>query len=146
MTSDIPYERLLQKSLQGELKIVNSQLPVQPKPLADLLDEEYPQVVCRDGTTHLFRRKELDYLAGLLDDDDARKELGLPIMIEVSSGAGEIAVLGTDVTAALISRLLGMPLQSKGGRVVIHKPQLALLRQKLRTTTQYVFRPPTEAL
>ena len=145
MTSEIPYERLLQKSLQGELKIVNSQLPVQPKPLADLLDEEYPQVVCRDGTTHLFRRKELDYLAGLLDDY-ARKELRLPIMIEVSSGAGEIAVLGTDVTAALISCLLGMPLQSKGGRVVIHKPQLALLRQKLRTTTQYVFRPPTEAL
>ena len=146
MTDDFPYDRILRESLQGELKIVNTHLPVQPKPLSELLTEDYPQVLCRDGTTHLFHRRELNYLAGLIDSAE-QKELTLPILIEVSSGDDEMAVLGTGgVVGKVIGRLLDMPLTVKRNRIIIHKPQLALIRQKLRTSTQYIFAPRINSL
>lgn len=146
MTGDFPYDKILRESLQGELKIVNNHLPVQPKPLSELLTEDYPQVLCRDGTTHLFHRRELDYLAGLIDSTE-QKELALPILIEVSSGDGEIAIFGADsAVEKIIGRLLDMPLKVKQNRIIIHKPQLAIIRQKLRTSTQYVFATRTDAL
>ena len=139
MTGELPYERLLQESLRGELKVVNAHLPSKQKSLRDLLSEEYPNITCRDGSTHLFRRKELKYLAGLLSADEQQK-LMLPILIEVSAGEGEMAVLSTGgVEEKVVAEVLDMPLTPKQGRIVIYKPQLAVIRKLLRTTTQYVF-------
>lgn len=139
MVGELPYERLLQESLRGELKVVNAHLPSKQKSLLDLLSEEYPHITCRDGSTHLFRRKELKYLAGLLSADEQQK-LMLPILIEVSAGEGEMAVLTTGgVEEKVVAAVLDMPLTPKQGRIVIYKPQLAVIRRLLRTTTQYVF-------
>ena len=91
MDSELPYERMLQECLKSELKVVNAHLPSKQKLLSDLLDEEYPHILCRDGSTHLFRRKELKYLAGLLDADEQKKLL-LPMLIEVGAGGGDMAV------------------------------------------------------
>ncbi len=141
MDSELPYERMLQECLKSELRVVNAHLPSKQKPLADLLDEEYPHILCRDGSTHLFRRKELKYLAGLLDADE-QKKLFLPMLIETSAAEGEMAVIcpGAVVEKA-ISRVLDMPVTRRQDRVVIYKPQLAILRKLLRTTTQYIFTP-----
>jgi uncharacterized protein (UPF0216 family) len=139
MIDELPYERLLQESLRGELKVVNAHLPSKQKSLRDLLGEEYPHINCRDGSTHLFRRKELKYLAGLLNADEQQK-LMLPILIEVSAGEGEMAVLLTGgVEEKVVAGVLDMPVTPKQGRIVIYKPQLAVIRKLLRTTTQYVF-------
>jgi hypothetical protein len=139
--SELPYERLLQESLKNELKVVNAHLPAKQKALSELLREEYPHVVCQDGSTHLFSRKELQYLAGLLDNDE-QKVLKLPIMIEVSAGEGEMAVLSPGETEAkVISRVLDMPVGPRQKKITIYRPQLAVIRKLLRTTTQYVFPP-----
>ena len=141
MAGELPYERLLQESLKGELKVVNAHLPNEQKSLSDLLSEEYPHIVCGDGSTHLFRRKELKYLAGFLDADE-QKALMLPLLIEVRAGDGEMAVLcTTGVEEKVTSQVLDMPVTPKQGRVVIYKPQLALIRKLLKTTTQYLFPP-----
>ncbi|MEJ2047134.1 MAG: DUF61 family protein [Dehalococcoidia bacterium] len=141
MVNGLAYERLLQESLKSELKVVNAHLPAKPKSLADLLGEEYPHVVCKDGSTHLFRRKELKYLAGLLDADEP-KALLLPILIEVGSGQGEIAVVCPgEVEAKVIAKVLDMAVSLRQGRITIYKPQLAVIRRLLRTTTQYIFPP-----
>ncbi len=141
MDNELPYERMLQEYLKGELRVVNAHLPSKQKPLSDLLDEEYPHILCRDGSTHLFRRKELKYLAGLLDADEQKKLL-LPMLIEASATEGEMAVIcpGAVVEKA-ISKVLDMPVTRRQDRVVIYKPQLAILRKLLRTTTQYIFTP-----
>ena len=141
MSSDSQYNRLLQESLKGELRIVNAHLPLRQKSLADLLTEEYPHALCQDGSTHLFRRKELEYIASLLAPGEAER-LRLPILIEVKAGEGELAVISpTEVEAKVMSRLLGMELAPREARIAIYKPQLSVIRRQLRTATQYVFPP-----
>jgi uncharacterized protein (UPF0216 family) len=141
MAGDLPYERLLQESLKHELKVVNAHLPTRQKPLSDLLCEEYPHVVCKDGTTHLFRRKELRYLAGLLDAEE-QKSLLLPLLIEVGAGSYEMTVLcPVEAAAKVIAGVLDMTVEPRQSKITIYKPQLAVIRRRLRTTTQYIFQP-----
>jgi len=141
MTGELPYEKILQECLKSELRVINAHLPCKQKPLSDLLAEEYPHVLCRDGSTHLFRRKELKYLAGLLDAEE-QKELLLPILIGVSAGEGEMVVICPGaVEEKIISKILDMPVTHRAKGIVIYKPQLAIIRKLLRTTTQYLFPP-----
>jgi len=141
MTDELPYDRILRECLKSELRVINAHLPSKQKPLSDLLSEEYPHVLCRDGSTHLFKRKELKYLAGLLDAEE-QKELSLPILIGVVAGVGEIVILCPGaVEEKVISKILDMPLTRGQKGIVIYKPQLAIIRKLLRTTTQYLFPP-----
>ncbi len=139
--SELPYQRMLQECLRGELRVLNAHLPCEQKTLSDLLGEEYPNVVCNDGSTHLFKRKELEYLASMIDTDE-QEALLLPILIEVNPGQGEMAIICRgEVEEKVISEILDMPVTSKQERIMIYKPQLALIRKPLKTTTQYLFSP-----
>jgi len=141
MINELPYERTLQECLRGELRLLNAYLPRQQKSLSDLLREEYPHVVCTDGSPHLFKRKELKYLASLIDADE-QEALLLPMLIGVSSGQGEMAIICRgEVEEKVISKILDMPVTPKQQRIMIYKPQLSILRQMLKTTTQYLFSP-----
>jgi len=136
-----PYERLLQESVRGELRIVNAGLPKSQERLSDLLNEEYPHVVCNDGSTHLFKKNELEYLASMTDTDE-QKALRLPMLIELGPNQGEAAIICQGgVEEKAISKMLDMPVKCEERRIRIYKPQLALLRRKLKTTTAYVFSP-----
>lgn len=136
-----PYERMLQECVRGELRVVNSGLPQSQKRLSDLLNEEYPHVICNDGSTHLFKKNELDYLASMLDTDEQRTLL-LPMLIELGANQGEAAIISdAEVEERIVSKVLNMPVTREEGRIRIYKPQLALLRKKFKTTTVYVFSP-----
>ncbi len=141
MPDELPYQRMLQECLRGELRVLNAHLPCKQKPLSDLLSEEYPNIICNDGSTHLFKRKELEYLASILDTDE-QEALLLPMLIEVNPGQGEMVIICRgEVEEKVISKILDMPVTPKQGRIMIYKPQLALIRKPLRTTTQYLFFP-----
>ena len=141
MPSELPYQRMLQECLRGELRVLNAHLPCEQKTLSDLLGEEYPNVVCNDGSTHLFKRKELEYLASMIDTDE-QEALLLPILIEVNPGQGEMAIICRgEVEEKVISKILDMPITLKQQRIIIYKPQLSILRKMLKTTTQYLFSP-----
>lgn len=133
-----PYERILQESLRGELRVLNAYLPHEAKTLADLLNDKYPHVVCNDGSVHLFKRKELDYLASLIDTSE-QKELLLPMIIEISSDDEMNIICRTNVEYKVISKILDMPIVTKPSGITIYKRQLAALRKVLKTTTQYAF-------
>ena len=90
MSDELPYERMLQESLKGELKVLNAHLPSEQKALSDLLAEETPVVACSDGSAHLFKRKELDYLAGMLEPDE-QKALVLPILAGGGKGTSNVS-------------------------------------------------------
>jgi len=139
MFNNLPYEKLLQECLKGELRLVNAGLPRSQQRLSDLLHEEYPHTACTDGSTHLFKKKELEYLASKTTPDE-QKALLLPILIELGQNQAEAAIIcQTDVAPKVISKVLDMPVTPQQGRITIYKPQLALLRKTLKTTTQYVF-------
>lgn len=134
-----PYEKILQECLRNELRLVNAGLPVSQKLLSDLLGEEYPHVVCTDGTLHLFKRRELEYCAAIAKPHE-HEALLLPMIIEVGGGSAEAALVcpgrGEERIA---STVLNMPVTAEQGRIRTYGPQLALLRKTLRTTIQYVF-------
>ena len=142
-----PYQKMLQDCLRGELRVVNTGLPQSQKrqskenKLFYLLNEKYPHVVCNDGSTHLFKKSELEYLASMLDTDE-QKALPLPMLIELGANQAEAAIICEGkVEEKVISKALNMPVTCEERRIRIYKPQLALLRKKLKTTTVYVFSP-----
>ena len=140
-----PYEKMLQNCLRGELRIVNAGLPQSQKRLSDLLNEKYPYVICNDGSTHLFKKTELEYLAGMIDTEE-QKALLLPMLIALGADQAEatISILsgcGGKVEEKIVSKALDMPVICDEAKIRIYKPQLALLRRKLKTTTVYVFSP-----
>jgi len=141
MSSDSHYERVLRECLRGELRIVNAGLPRSRKTLSTLLREEYPRVICNDSSIHFFKRRELKQLASMLDTDE-QEALLLPIFIELGLDQTEACVICQgEVEEKIISRILNMPMTSEQERITIYRPQLALLRKMLKTTTQYVFSP-----
>jgi len=136
-----PYEKMLQDCLRGELRVVNIGLPQSQKRLSNLLEEKYPHVVCNDGSTHFFKKSELEYLASMIDTDE-QKALPLPMLIELGANQAEAAIIcGGKIEEKVISKALNMLVTCEERRIRIYKPQLALLRRKLKTTTVYVFSP-----
>jgi uncharacterized protein (UPF0216 family) len=136
-----PYEKMLQDCLRGELRVVNTGLPQSQKRLSNLLEEEYPHAICNDGSTHLFKKSELEYLASMIDTDE-QKALPLPMLIELGANQAEAAIICEGkIEEKVISKALNMPVTCEERRIRIYKPQLALLRRKLKTTTVYVFSP-----
>ncbi|MFC2004375.1 DUF61 family protein [Chloroflexota bacterium] len=133
-----PHERILQESLKDELRVLNAFLPRKRKALSDLLHEKYPHIVCSDGSIHLFKKKELNYLAGLVDVDE-QNSLLLPILIEVSSDDKMAIICRTEVEEKVISKVLDMPVTSRQKKIPIYSRQMSLLRKLLKTTTQYIF-------
>ncbi len=191
------YERMLQGYLSGELRIVNAGLPRSQKTLALLLREEYPHLLCHDGSTQLIKRKELDYLASILDSGE-QEALLLPMLIELGGDQSQATILcAGEVEEKVISTILNMPLRKgqplsrtsavpstptlpptpttsltppapttfptpparttttvpptsttptglpvstrERETITLYRPQLALLRKRLKTTTQYLF-------
>jgi len=144
MPNGLPYERMLQECLRGELRLVNAGLPRNQKTLSNLLHEEYPHIVCSDGSTHLFKRRELEYLTSMVNVTE--QEVLLPMIIELGENQAEAAVMCQgEMEEKIISKILDMPVTCEQGRIRIYKPQLALLRKILKTTTQYVFFPKVVA-
>lgn len=130
---------MLQESLSAEFRVANAGLPQRRKLLSTLLSEDRPQVACSDGGMQSFKRAELQYLAGLLDAAEQGLLL-LPIMIQLPGEGAPAAVLcGGQVEEKVISAVLGMPAPCLAGRIRLYRPQLSVLRRRLRTTTQYVF-------
>ena len=141
MPSDLPYEKMIQECLKGELRLVNAGLPRSQKLLSDLLHQEYPLVMCSDGSAHFFKRSELQYLASMMNSKE-QEALPLPMLIELGANQAEAAIICEGgVEGKVISKILNMPMTPEQGRIRIYKPQLALLRKTLKTTTQYIFSP-----
>lgn len=139
MPNILPYERMLQECLKGELRVVNAGLPQSQRPLSTLLHEKHPRVICTDSSIHLFKRKELEYLASLINIDE-QEALLLPVLIELGANEAEAVIIcQTGVEEKIISKILDMTITPKQGGITIYKPQLALIRKRLKTTTQYIF-------
>jgi uncharacterized protein (UPF0216 family) len=119
-----------------ELAKLNAHLPQRRISLREALSSQKPQVQTREGGVHSFKREELELLSKLLPQDDWEK-LRLPILIALDPKLGRGAArISGEVEARVAGRLLG---KEAAGELVLHRPEVALLRKKLPTTTQYLF-------
>lgn len=125
--------------LQAELRIVNKHLAIRRKTLAQLLKEEIPHVNCRDGSIHVFKRRELQELRTYVSDDEAEK-LHLPIVILVNADI-ESTLTGLvegELEAVVIRRLLNIkaPIENISEKLFLYKPQLYELMSRFSTIFQ----------
>ena len=141
MVNNFPYDNLLKQCLDSELRIVNSGLAQEQKTLHVLLNETYPHVTSCDGNIYSFKKKELQYIASLITPEE-EKELLLPIIIEIGNVSSEAMILcQAGIELKVISKILDMTIVLEDNRIKIYRPQLNVLRNKAKTTTQYMFLP-----
>ncbi len=124
--------------IQKEVQLLNRHLARERRSLKDLLDEDKPRITLRDGSSHLFKKAELEKLAKDLPKDQHTK-LRLPIYIELSSdrfGAGTARITGK-IECQIISKILN--LKHERDEIFIYRQDIRKLRRELPTTTQYMF-------
>lgn len=94
--------------------------------------------MARNGSVHAFKREELEFLKGLLPETDWDK-LRLPILIafDLKLGRGTARING-EAEVKIVSQVLGKE-SDAGEELLIYRPEVAMLRRKLPTTTQYFF-------
>lgn len=129
----------MENALIREIYRINNHLPARRPTLAQLLEQEEPSVRLRDGSSHSFRRAELEKIRALVDPGDEEKLL-IPIVLEiVSDFRGYFRVRGR-VAVKVIDRLLDSydPLEEAEERLY-PRYLLPRVRRELPTTTTYAF-------
>ncbi|MEM1541117.1 MAG: DUF61 family protein [Ignisphaera sp.] len=124
--------------LQAELRVANKHLPISRKKLIELLNENSPYVICRDGSIHMFRRSELQELRKFVNNDEADK-LYLPIVIQVRADMDSFTgFIEDELEASVVRRILGLkpPLDNEPRKLALYRPQIAELRYRFPTVFQ----------
>lgn len=134
MPEDDRSIRLLSK----QLEMLNRHVAKEKISLGSLRLEKDPKILLRDGSTHSFRKDELEKLAAMVPLGE-REKLMLPIYIEISPakyGKGTSRVAGR-LECMVVSKILQR--ECTGDVFFVYKPELRILRRELPTSTQYVF-------
>ncbi len=129
------FDDYLERYLSHELRTVNKYLPMQRKKLSELLKEEYPHVICSDGSIHMFKKDELGSILKFVGDEELNS-LSLPIILELRVDMDKtVASVRDKYAASLISKILGITYI--GGELYLYPYHLSELRRKIGTLIQY---------
>lgn len=128
----------IDRVIKFELGQLNRALPQRRISLKDALAADKPRVVGRDGSVHVFKHEELEFLAKIVPEQD-RDRLQLPIFIMLNPklGKGTAQIMG-EVEVRLVASIVRR--KHSGDESLLYRPEIATLRRKLPTTTQYFFR------
>lgn len=120
-----------------ELSRLNAHLPEKRMSLREALSSHKPQVSTKNGGVYTFKREELEFLARILPQD-SWDNLMLPILISLVPKLGRgAAKIDGEAEVKVAGHLLGK--EKAGHELVIYRPEVAVLRRRLPTTTQYLF-------
>jgi len=123
------------KLVKKQILILNKHLPRKRKFLDELLKEEKPHVIGGDGTRHRFKRVELEEISVIIGKSNLHK-LKLPIYIEIDSQAAGSRISGK-FESQVVCKVLDI--NNCKEEIYIYRHDLKTLRNKLPTTTQYIF-------
>lgn len=129
-----------ENSLKSILKSMNRHLPSKRYSLSELLQQEEPHYVGRDGVEYTVKKEELETMASHLDQREQSK-LKIPIYVssDTKHSIGAWIVRGK-VEVKLVSRIVGRePDSDKEMRLFF--PHLSKLRDALPTATTVFFMP-----
>jgi len=129
-----------EKTFRKMLESLNSHIPSERKTLSSLLSENRPMVLGKDGSMHVFKKKELDKIAEILPKEKYN-QLFLPIYIEMNSeyGRGAGRIVG-NINCDVVKKIIGERyVYEKNDEIILYANDVAHLRKVLPTTTQYIF-------
>ena len=126
--------------LKKQIQNLNRHLPKGRVSLSALLEQEKPRVENQDGSTHRFKRKELEDLADLVPEEK-HADLRLPIIIRISPGLGRgTAKVSGKIEKEVFEKILGKEHdEEEENELLIYRPEMREIRKRLPTTTQYAF-------
>lgn len=126
----------VERIIKFELGKLNAHVPEKRISLKAALSLAKPTIITKGGGIHSFKKEELEILSKMLPEKDW-ESLQLPIFIyfEPSLGRGTAKIRGK-AEATVVAQILG-----KEGKdeITIYRPEVAAIRRKLPTTTQYLF-------
>jgi len=127
-----------ERALAKMMEAVNKHLPRKSRTLAEMLKERYPTIVARDGNEYLIERKELEFIAKYVDEEDWEK-FRIPILLEMCDIGGNVLVYVKDkLHAEFIKKAFGYD-RFVEDKLVLHMHEIAPIRRKLRTASQVMF-------
>ena len=120
-----------------ELGKLNAHIPEKRISLKAALSSTKPEVTTKDGSVHAFKREELELLSKILPENEwNRLQLPIFISLEPSLGRGAAKIRG-DAETNVAAKILGK--KKSSAEIIIYRPEVAAIRRKLPTTTQYIF-------
>lgn len=145
------YDRFLHTIWASEIKNINDHLPKHFKTLKELLQEEKPHVITRDGSKYPLDKEELKTIANLLSKEYHSK-LKLPIILirRIGLGPGVFSIGGGKVENFVIRKVLNLTDKSypdeDQSHPYLYRPQIRKLRREFRTITIIGFGAPDKPL
>lgn len=139
------YSGFLSK-IEREIAKLNDHMPKGKKSLAELLEEPVPAFITRDGKTSAINQEELRYLATVIPPE-FRKDIMLPFTVlrRTSLGPGAHTIGGSKLEQFTVLRIIEKitePFSAWREAQLprcIYSPEVALLRQKIPTTSTIGF-------
>lgn len=132
-----PESRVFAKLVRS----LNDHLPAERKTLGELLREEKPRVVSRDGSSYRIRKEELEAIERIIGSKWGKEaeRLRLPLLIEMSPDYGRSAArIRGRVYCDIVQAILGEERKTVD-EMVIFRTDVRRLRRELPSATQYAF-------
>ena len=138
---DSPFRRTV-SGLWKSLMKVNDHLPRVKKTLKKLIAEEDPQCLAKDGTTILFEKKDLEFLAEFVPKEfHDRIKLPIVLVSRTDLGRGIYAIIGNDIEKFVINKILDRIeadfnfWEETELNEFLNRAEVFDLRRKMRSTT-----------
>jgi len=128
-----------EKTLAKMIEAINKHIAEKPRTLEEMLKEDFPTIKARDGNEYLIEKKELEFIAKYVDEDDW-KRFKIPIILEMTEIEGERIIFVRDkLHAEFIKKAFGFDRFSDDA-LILYMYELSTIRRKLRTATQVMFK------
>ncbi|MCX6669020.1 MAG: DUF61 family protein [Methanothrix sp.] len=129
------------RTLAKLMRSLNDHLPVERRTLGELLNEEKPRVVCRDGSTHRIKTEELKLIEGITKSRWGKEAemLKLPLLIEMAPDYGRSAARIRGRICCDIVQTILQKERKAVDEMIIFRPDVRCLRRELPSATQYAF-------
>jgi len=129
---------VVDKALATLISTVNSHLPRNSRMLAEMLEEDEPVIAARDGNEYLIEKKELEFIAKYLDEEE-RKYFPVPVILEMCDVRGKTLVyVRNKKHAEFLKRAFGFD-RFVNGVLVLELHEIYPVRRKLKTASQVMF-------
>ncbi len=138
---DSPFRRTV-SGLWKSLMKVNDHLPRVKKTLKQLLTEDDPKCIAKDGTTIWFEKKDLEFLGEFIPKK-FHDRIRLPIVLvsRTDLGRGIYAIIGNDLEKFIINKILDRTnadfnfWEDAELNEFLNRAEVFDLRHKMRSTT-----------
>jgi len=134
--------RISEKWVDFEFRTIHSALVTKRKTLKELLSEDSPQCVTREGQVHFFDKEELKRIKSATSEDE-EGVLRLPINLHFSLEMENQCYFSDEVASKVLRRLegFGEAYPYRNGKMWIPYSLGMELLMKYRTVMQRIFLP-----